>query len=60
MRNKKVIIRRDIFNLKGEVAEIVSDYITDKGQQKYILLTKDNTKVTLSEGDFVPLLKLVK
>lgn len=57
----KVVITRDSFNLKGQMAEVVEEYPRNKhGHKKYTLLTKDNTKVTLYEGDFESLIKLVK
>ncbi|MEI2465045.1 hypothetical protein [Niallia taxi] len=58
MTNLKVVITKDN-KLNGQVAEIVSDYITDKWEQKYILLTQDNSRIVLHEGEFEPLLKLV-
>lgn len=59
MPNTKVIITKDCFELNGQVAEIVSDYITTNWEQIYIIQTNDNLRITLHEGEFEPLLKLV-
>lgn len=59
MPNTKVIITKDNIDLTGQVAELISDYITDKWEQKYILLTKDHSRIILQEGEFEPLLRIV-
>ncbi|WP_182103165.1 hypothetical protein [Niallia taxi] len=59
MPNTKVIITKDCVELNGQVAEIVSDYITSNWEQKYIIQTNDKSRITLHEGEFEPLLKLV-
>ncbi|MEM5009293.1 hypothetical protein WKH57_01100 [Niallia taxi] len=58
MPNKKVMITKECEILNGLVAEIVSDYITDTWEQKYILLTNDNSRITLNEGEFKLLLRI--
>jgi hypothetical protein len=60
MKGRKVIIVRDSFNLKGQTAKVVDEYISEKGFKKYVLLTEDEAKVTLYEGDFEPLIKRIK
>lgn len=60
-RSNKVVITRDSFNLKGQVAEVIEEYPRNEyGFKKYRILTNENTKVTLYEGDFEPLMKLVE
>ncbi|WP_182006365.1 hypothetical protein [Priestia aryabhattai] len=56
----KVIITRDSFNLKGQVAEVIDEYTIPNHYKQYVLITKDGAKATLYEGDFEPLLKRVK
>ncbi len=58
MPNQKVIITKDN-SLKGQVAVIVSDYITDRWEQKYVLMTKDYVRVTVKEDEIELLLRLV-
>ena len=59
MPNTKVIITKDCVELNGQVAEIVSDYITTNWEQKYVLMTKDYVRVTVKEDEIKPLLRLV-
>ena len=59
MPNNKVLITKNCDELNGQVAELVSDYITFNWEQKYILMLNDNSRIVLHEGEFVPLLKLV-
>ena len=59
MPNTKVVITKENIELNGQVAEIVSDYITSNWEQKYIIQTNDNSRITLHEGEFEPLLRLV-
>jgi len=58
MPNTKVIITKDCVDLNGQVAEIVSDYITSNWEQIYIIQTYDNSRIVLHEDEFEPLLRL--
>ncbi|MCE4051890.1 hypothetical protein [Bacillus sp. Au-Bac7] len=59
MPKQKVIITKEN-SLNGQVAEVVSDYINEEWEQKYVLRTKDHTKVTVKEDEIKPLLRRVK